>query len=135
MINIDGLLSKTKDKRLLFISDTYHFRHLFVDKDDIIDNMKYGYGLTPVFIKAWYVDNENGYIELTTDESVHDELLVCIKDRNNTITLGTKPKDDVSIRIWLKDIPSDMVDNGLIITISSDDKKIPILVLQPNSDE
>lgn len=135
MINIDGLLSKTKDNRLLFISETYHFRHLFVDKNDIIDNMKYGYGLTPMFIKVWYVENENGYIELTTDESVHDELLVCIKDRNNTITLGTKPKDDISIRIWLKDIPSDMMDNGLVITISSDDKKIPILVLQPNSDE
>jgi hypothetical protein len=101
MINIDGLLSKTKDNRLLFISETYHFRHLFVDKNDIIDNMKFGYGLTPIFIKAWFVENENGYIELTA-ESVHEELLVCIKDRNNTITLGTKPKDDMNRLVCCK---------------------------------
>ena len=39
MFKIDGLLTQLEKDRLLFVSEAYHFRHLFIDKNDIIDNM------------------------------------------------------------------------------------------------
>ena len=134
MFKIDGLLTQLEKDRLLFVSETYHFRHLFIDKNDIIDNMALGFGLTPIFIKVWYVDNKNGYIELVLDDSAHEELTVAVKKDNNVVTIGNKPLSDNSIRIWLKDIPQDMIDYGIVIAIPSDDKKIPIMVLQKSDD-